>query len=108
EDDGFAEPRHDDPVTAAKRRSTFNLVLLVVEVAAVFGLLFIGVNMALSIGKLERETQAAQEAANQSRIAGIPTIAPTSVLTVKLEDYVLPGGHIVEAGADGTLQSRFN
>jgi sortase A len=108
EEDIFAEPRHDDPVVAAKRRNTFNRILLGVEVAAVFGLLFIGVNMALSIGKLERETQAAQEAANQSRIAGIPTMAPTSVLTVRLEDYVLPGGHIVEAGADGTLQSRFN
>lgn len=108
EDDVFAEPRHDDPAVAAQRRSTFNRFLLIVEVAAVFGLLFIGVNMALSIGKLERETQAAQEAANQSRIAGIPTIAPTSVLNVRLEDYVLPGGHIVEAGADGTLQSRFN
>lgn len=108
EEDMFAEPRHDDPAVAAKRRSFFNRILLGVEVAAVSGLLFIGVNMALSIGKLERETQAAQEAANQSRIAGIPTIAPTSVLSVRLEDYVLPGGHIVEAGADGTLQSRFN
>ena len=108
EEDIFAEPRHDDPVTAARRRSTFNRFLLGLEVVAVFGLVFIGVNMALSIGKLERETQAAQEAANQSRIAQLPTIAPTSVLTVRLEDYVLPGGHIVEAGADGTLQSRFN
>lgn len=108
EDDVFAEPRYEDPANAAKRRNTINRFLLVIEVAAVLGLLFIGVNMALSIGKLERETQAAQEAANQSRIAGIPTIAPTSVLTVRLEDYVLPGGHIVEAGADGTLQSRFN
>jgi sortase A len=108
EEDIFAEPRYDDPVVAAKRRSVFNRFLLGIEIIAVTGLLFIGVNMALSIGKLERETQAAQEAANQSRIAGIPTIAPTSVLSVRLEDYVLPGGHIVEAGADGTLQSRFN
>lgn len=108
EEDIFAEPQYNDPVVAAKRRSNFNHVLLGVEVAAVFGLLFIGLSMVLSIGKLERETQAAQEAANQSRIAGIPTIAPTSVLTVRLEDYVLPGGHIVEAGADGTVQSRFN
>lgn len=108
EEDIFAEPRYDDPVVAAKRRNVFNRFLLGIEIIAVTGLLFIGVNMALSIGKLERETQAAQEAANESRIAGIPTIAPTSVLSVRLEDYVLPGGHIVEAGADGTLQSRFN
>lgn len=108
EDDIFSEPRHDDPVVAAKRRATFNRTLLGIEIAAVLGLLFIGVNMALSIGKLERETQAAQEAANESRLAGIPTIAPTSILAVRLEDYVLPGGHVVEADANGTLQSRFN
>lgn len=104
EDDPFAEPRHDDPEMLAQRRTLLNRILLGVEVAAVCGLLVIGVNMALSIGALERETQAAQEAANQSRLMGIPTIAPTSILSVRIEDYVLPGGHVIEA--DDTV--RFN
>lgn len=106
EDDGFVEPRPDDPATAARRRQTWNRFLLGVEVAAVFGLLFIGLNMALSIGKLERETQAAQEAANQSRLAGIPTMAPTSILTVRIEDYVLPGGHVIDE--DDPSRVNFN
>ncbi|MBK8134769.1 MAG: sortase [Chloroflexi bacterium] len=97
EEDPFADPRFEDPEAAAQRRTVFNRLLLGVEVAAVVGLLFIGVNMALSINALERETQAAQEVANQSRLAGIPTMAPTSILSVRIEDYVLPGGHVVEA-----------
>jgi sortase A len=94
EDDG--EERPDDPARIVRRKQAWNRTLLGVEIAAVLGLVFIGANMALSIGKLERETQAAQEAANQSRLAGIPTMAPTSVLTVRIEDYVLPGGHVID------------
>jgi sortase A len=72
-------------------RRFVNRVLLLVEVAAVAGLVFLGVNMVTAIGTLERETAEAQEMANEQRLATIPTPAPTP--TVRLQEYVLPGGH---------------
>lgn len=67
-------------------------VLLLVEVAAVIGIVVIGVSLFEAIRSLERETADAQALAEQQRRLGIPTIAPTPSL--RLEDYVLPGGHI--------------
>lgn len=104
EDDLFAERPPDDPERAAQRRNVLNRILLGVEIAAVAGLLFLGTGMLMSINALERETRAAQDLANQQRSAGIPTPQPTSILTVRIEDYVLPGGHVIEA--DDTV--RFN
>ncbi|MBK9122124.1 MAG: sortase [Chloroflexi bacterium] len=104
EDDLFTERPPDDPERAAQRKSAINRILLVVEIAAVVGLLFLGTGMIMSISALEQETRAAQELANQQRSAGIPTPQPTSILTVRIEDYVLPGGHVIEA--DDTV--RFN
>jgi sortase A len=72
-----------------------NRVLLLVEVAAVVGLVYLGVNLVGAIGKLEDETANAAALADQQRRATIPTIAPTPMLT--LEAIVLPGGHTFTA-----------
>jgi sortase A len=79
-------------------RAFVNRSLLLVEVAAVFGLVLLGVNLFDAITKLERETANAANAADEIRRAGIPTIAPTP--TVNLEQYVLPGGHVRVAGSN--------
>lgn len=65
--------------------------LLLVEVAAVIGFIYVAVNLFGAIGVLQRETQEAQQIANDQRIAALPTIAPTP--TIRLEEIVLPGGH---------------
>ncbi len=84
-----------DPKRAAVRRVWFNRLLTLVEVSAVVGLVVIGASLSGAVNTLERETAQVQEDANQARLAGIPTAEPTSLLTVKLDDFVLPGGHIV-------------
>ncbi len=68
-----------------------NQALLLVEIAAVVGLVYLGYMMFQSIGTLERETASAQRLADEQRVAALPTIAPTPVL--KIENVVLPGGH---------------
>jgi sortase A len=75
--------------------------LLLVEVGAVAGLILLGVNMFTAIDGLQRETAAAQRQLNQDRLALIPTPAPTSILQVRLEDFLLPGGHVVDASTGG-------
>lgn len=65
--------------------------LLLVEFAAVVGLLVIGIGLFGAINQLETETKAAQQLADEQRRAGIPTLAPTPQL--RLSQYVLPGGH---------------
>lgn len=75
-----------------------NGALLFVEVAAVIGLVFLGVNLFTTIGKLEEETASAAALADEQRRAVLPTIAPTPQLT--LEAVVLPGGHVfTDSGA---------
>lgn len=75
-----------------------NAALLLVEIAAVVGLVYLGANLFGAIGKLEQETASAAALADQQRRATIPTIAPTPQLT--LQAVVLPGGHTFnEAGA---------
>lgn len=87
----------EDAEEAERRWKRFvNGLLLVVEVAAVFGLIFIGFNLFGSIQALQRETASAQQLANEQREAGIPTAAPTAILSVKIDDYVLPGGHTID------------
>jgi sortase A len=75
-----------------------------VEVAAVLGLVLLGYNLLQAIGNLERETADAAALANQQRMAGIPTIAPTPV--VRLAQVVLPGGH-TPPGSPGGVQFNF-
>jgi sortase A len=72
-------------------REFVNKTLLLVEVLAVVGLVFLGYNMLTAIGRLEQETASAQQLAEEQRRASIPTLAPTPQLG--LEEFVLPGGH---------------
>jgi sortase A len=72
-------------------RDFVNKSLLLVEVVAVVGLVYLGYNMLSAISTLQRETASAQQLADEQRRAGIPTIAPTPQLS--LEEIVLPGGH---------------
>lgn len=76
-------------------KSWFNGMLTLIEVAAVVGLVVIGVHLFGAVNTLERETATIQREANEARLAAIPTPEPTSLLSVKLEDFVLPGGHII-------------
>lgn len=79
-------------------RRFVNGSLLLVEVAAVVGLVVLGVNLFSAIGKLEEETASAAALADEQRRAVMPTIAPTPQLT--LEAVVLPGGHtFTDSGA---------
>jgi sortase A len=111
--DGFA-PRFEDEMDGGKeKRKTgetnrfwkefTNKSLLLVEVAAVIGLVFLGYNLLSAITVLERETATAQLLAEEQRRATIPTIAPTPQLS--LEDFVLPGGHTPPTAPGG---AQFN
>ncbi len=92
-------PRHAEASNSGAKR-VINTALLLIEIAAVLGLVFIGVNMALAVGRLETETAQAQRLANEQRLASLPTLEPTAILQVRVEDYVLPGGHtLTEDGA---------
>jgi sortase A len=65
--------------------------LLLVEIAAVIGLIFIGFEMLNGIGILQSETAAAQRIAEEARRESIPTLEPTPQL--QLTNVVLPSGH---------------
>lgn len=65
--------------------------LLLVEIAAVIGLIFLGVALFNGVNTLEEETAAAQAAAEQQRLATLPTVEATPQLT--LNRVVLPTGH---------------
>lgn len=69
-----------------------DLMLLTVEIAAVIGLIYLGVTLVGAIGELEDETRAAQDRDNATRMASIPTLVPTP--TMRLDQVVLPSGHI--------------
>lgn len=110
----ISEPHFDEDVekdTFKPKKPTSDLIwrkfvdrsLILVEVAAVFGLVIMGVVLLQGIGTLQSETAQAQAFAEEQRRAGIPTIAPTPQL--RLVQFVLPGGHTPpnEAGA-----SQFN
>lgn len=97
---GDDAPRFEDApdVTAATHperdrfwKSFVNQAMLLIEVAAVLGLLYLGYNLVQSIGSLERETAEAQRLAEEQRAAALPTIAPTPQL--RIENVVLPSGH---------------
>ncbi len=86
-DDSYVEHRERDHFW----RDFVNKTLLLVEVLAVVGLVFLGYNMLTAIGRLEQETATAQQLAEEQRRATIPTLAPTPQL--RLDAFVLPGGH---------------
>lgn len=84
-------------------KKAVNALLLLVEVAAVVGLVLLGYELINAIGVLERETAAAVEIADAQRRAGIPTPEPTPQLS--LEQIVLPGGHTPPTAPGG---AQFN
>ncbi len=92
------EPKRKQVYSNATRRLA-NVGLLLLEVAAVVGLVFLGFRLIQGLDVLERETAEAQALAEENRRATIPTIAPTPIL--QLSDIVLPGGH-TPPSADGT------
>lgn len=81
---------------ALRRRKLYDRILLLVEIAAVVGIILIAINLVSAIQMLEQETAAAQSLAEEQRRAGIPTLAPTP--TLRLENFILPGGHTVQNG----------
>jgi sortase A len=87
----FIKRKNDD---AGVWRRFVDRSLLLVEIFAVMGLVFLGVGLLQGIGKLEQETSDAQQRAEEMIRAGIPTIAPTPVM--QLADIVLPGGHTAD------------
>lgn len=101
-DDDFDSPR-PDPERDRFWKSFVNQALLLVEIAAVLGLLYLGYTLVQSLGTLERETAEAQRAAEEQRVAALPTIAPTPQL--RLEQVVLPGGHTPPTAPGG---AQFN
>jgi len=72
-------------------RRVLDISLIFVEIAAVLGLIFIGVEMFNGIGILQQETAEAQRIAEEKRREAIPTLEPTPQLT--LTNVVLPTGH---------------
>lgn len=96
------EPAQAAPAPSTKNaapsgsKRAVNALLLLVEIAAVAGLIFIGVNLFLAMSRLEQETAQAQELANEQRLAGLPTIEPTAILRANIDDFVLPGGHTID------------
>ncbi len=83
------------PGAVRQRRRVFDRLLLLVEVSAVLMIVVIAVNLVQAIGTLEKETASAQQLADENRRLTIPTVAPTP--TIRLENVVLPGGHIFGA-----------
>lgn len=73
--------------------------LLLVEIAAVLGIIAVGFVMLEGIQTLQQETADAQSRADEQIRAAIPTIAPTPQLT--LANIVLPGGHTPPTEAGG-------
>jgi sortase A len=65
--------------------------LLLVEVGAIAGLIFLGFSLMNGLNLLQTETASAQATADAQRRAGIPTPVPTPQLT--LANVVLPSGH---------------
>lgn len=73
--------------------------LLLVEIAAVIGLIVLGAAFLDGISTLQRQTAEAQASAEEQIRAAIPTIAPTPQL--QLASIVLPGGHTPPNQAGG-------
>jgi sortase A len=88
-------------------RKILDRLLLVVEVGAVVALLTIGGLYFTEVTNLQRETALVQAESEAQRRAGIPTLEATSVIQLaKLEDYVLPGGHLVDESGRVVLNTN--
>lgn len=75
-------------------RNFVNQSMLLVEAAAVVGLIFLGYQMIMAQTKLQQETASAQALADQQIKASLPTLVPTP--QIQLSAVVLPGGHILK------------
>lgn len=102
-EDAPDDERVSDPDRDRFWKGFVSQALLLVEVVAVLGLVYLGYTMFQSIGQLETETAAAQRMADENRLAALPTIAPTPQL--RLEQIVLPGGHTPPTSPGG---AQFN
>jgi sortase A len=80
-------------------KSFVNQSLLLVEVLAVAGIVFLGYQMFTGIQKLQRESAAAQAEAEAQRKASIPTMIPTP--QIQVDQVVLPGGHTSPTSSGG-------
>ncbi|MEL6270957.1 MAG: class D sortase [Chloroflexota bacterium] len=92
------------PVEGRAKKATkrvVNSLLLLVEVAAVIGLVYLGFELITGIRVLEDQTAEAQQEIEAVRAASVPTLAPTPVLA--LNQVVLPGGHKFVEGQTPTL-----
>lgn len=93
----FDEPMPPRKTTNRKRGQTsvwrvfMDRSLLLIEVAAVIGLVGIGAAFLSGMTTLQEKTAEAQLSAQVAIRAALPTIAPTP--TIQLADIVLPGGH---------------
>lgn len=105
---GYTPQFEEDVELGIKRKNTLgsslwrrfvDRSLLLVEIAAVVGLVAVGFVMLEGIQTLQQETAAAQSRADEQIRASIPTIAPTPQLT--LASIVLPGGHTPPTEAGG-------
>ena len=107
DDDGEFEilaprkPKRPAPIPAAapaapRRRSTFDRLLLGVEVLAVIGIIGVlvvgGYLIATENDKIEALEQKSADIQREAE-AMRATATPAPVLSVRLSDYVLPGGH---------------
>ncbi len=84
------------PATSSNRhggRTLVNGLLFFVEIAAVIGLIVLGVNLLSAREDLVETTRREQQIAQATRAADLPTLAPTAVLRMNVNDWVLPGGH---------------
>jgi LPXTG-site transpeptidase (sortase) family protein len=99
------EMAYVNPSGANKAGKRFvNAALLLVEIAAVAGLIVLGIGLFIEMGDLQRESREAQQLADAQLRASIPTLAPTSVIqVVRLEDFVLPGGHVIDSDGNASL-----
>lgn len=79
-------------------KSVVNQLLLVVEVVAVGGLMFLGYQMLSATNTLQRESANAAQIADEQRRASMPTLAPTP--QIRLSQVVLPGGHTFTASGE--------
>ena len=97
--------KHPTPAPAgARRRSTFDRLLLGVEVLAVIGIIGVlvvgGYLIAAESDKIEALEQKSADIQREAEaLRATPTPAP--VLSVRLSDYVLPGGHYSPDEAGG-------
>ncbi len=74
-------------------RRFVNGALLIVEAAAVIGLMVLAVMLLGARDELRDVTEREQQSANATRMASVPTLEATAVLRVDINDWVLPGGH---------------